>query len=417
MDFDIGDLVDSAEGAIYDAVDAISDAVDDVEDAVDAISDAVDDVEDAVGDVEDAVDDIENGDVEDALDDVEDAVDDVEDAVDDVEDAVDDVEDAVDDVEDAVDDVEDAVLGATSSIADACEDWASEAEETFTEDYKLVVGAFIRAEELQEQSDELTQEGYNQLAYDFVSSYEQAGTAQEEANRNEYNKIVADEEELENLQKQSDEMIKQNNAEEADYIKNMFNNAENELPNLDNKHFIVGGGGSAAATVLGGKEGNSTAGEWDLNNDETDVLNTSDVGMATNLSGGIGGFLQVTVADNGIPDMKGESDTTGFTLGFVSVDVSKSANATSYTLNLGAHGVEGHKTKSYTISGKDTCNQLNEFGNEYMQYEQDKFTDQMNQQTNQDSDQQNQMSDQDKTKQDIANEPFKELDHALGADK
>jgi len=39
--------------------------------------------------------------------------------------------------------VSDTVLGAISSIADACEDWASDAEEFFEENYKVVVGAFI----------------------------------------------------------------------------------------------------------------------------------------------------------------------------------------------------------------------------------------------------------------------------------
>jgi len=126
MDFDIGELASSAWGAVSQAA----------EDVYDTVSEAAEDVYNTAETPEDVYD-IVSGAAEDVYDTVSGAAEDVYDTVSEAEEDVDDT------VSEATSEVTSEVLGATAAVANACEDWASNAEELFQENYKLLVGASI----------------------------------------------------------------------------------------------------------------------------------------------------------------------------------------------------------------------------------------------------------------------------------
>jgi len=372
MDFNLDDLVSSACGAVADAAEYVCDEV----------SDAADYLFGTDSDDSDSSDYSESGDDNSDSSDSSDSSTDGSDYSQSGDDSSDssDSEYIGDNISCQVADGAGAVA-VVGSVGEDGESDIDDVEEFFEDKFKLLVGAFIGAEELQEQS-----------------------------NENEYNKIAADEEELENLQKQSDEMIQQQTDKEIEDAKDEYNNMVDgsEVTSDSSRDTLITVGPSYAISD-GYRSERTVQAVYNKTNPDFDIVETDGSGIGS-LSCGAAWTFGIVNSEGGIPGVYGGGYNGGASAEGQGLDFSHSSSSDAATYSVAASTdyaapeVHASETNSYSLIGgsvKAHGEQLKEFKDEYIQYEYEK---------DQITDQTSQQSDQDKTAEDIKNAPFVEMD-------
>ena len=180
----------------------------------------------------------------------------------------------------------------------------------------------------------------------FLNYYQDAKNAREELNRNEYNNIVADEEELENLQKQSDEMIQKQTYKEIEDAKKVIN---------DPRDTVLLIGPSAAGSDGTCRNEGSAVLAINITNFDIDVLGTAGIGWGTPTVGGAFGF-GVAKSEGGIPGLTGGGQNIGGSRGG-GADYSSSSSSDAVTLSASlstgdaTSEVHGSVTETYSLTG------------------------------------------------------------------
>lgn len=335
MDFDIEDLVSSAVGAISEVADEAYDAVTSLFDGSDS-----DDSGTYSDDSSDSGDDSDDSDGADSEDDSDDSGDDSDGADSDWDDSGLDYNSI------------ESLFGGVPISADIDEDGGfdiGDVEEFCADKFKVLVGAFIGSEELQEQSDEMTQEG---IAED--ADYTAQGAD------NIWNTYVYGEE----LQEQSDEMeqeeVNNNLAQGISYVENGVSNSYDYLKDRAEetyKDFLpksgtkaIGAGVNAGFGIVVGASGQFVVdkdGNWD-------VQVTFSAGGGTPTAG-----ASIFESENNASQISGNTGggrTVGGSIGVgYDQNLSDSCTGETVSLALGTDDIlpEIHADLTDTFSGKD----------------------------------------------------------------